>query len=105
MRPQLAAATRLGGLPVCEAAESTDGFTRKFLLGLADGERIEAVLMRFKGRATACVSSQVGCAMGCVFCATGQMGYRRHLTTAEMVSQVAHVARELASRSTTTTPS
>ena len=96
VRARLAAGTRLGGLAVCEAAASSDGFTRKFLLGLADGERIEAVLMRFKGRATACVSSQAGCAMGCVFCATGQMGYRRHLTTAEMVAQVVHVARELA---------
>ena len=96
VRERLAAETARGGLPVCTAAESTDGFTRKFLLGLADGERIETVLMRFKGRATACVSSQAGCAMGCVFCATGQMGYRRHLTTAEIVAQVAHVARELA---------
>ena len=51
--------------------------------------------MRFKGRATACVSSQAGCAMGCVFCATGQMGYRRQLTSAEIVSQVVHVARAL----------
>jgi 23S rRNA (adenine2503-C2)-methyltransferase len=96
VRDRLAAETRLGGPPVCEAAESNDGFTRKFLLGLADGERIETVLMRYKGRATACVSSQAGCAMGCVFCATGQMGYRRHLTTAEIVTQAAHVARTLA---------
>ncbi len=96
VRERLAAATVRGALPVCSAAESGDGFTRKFLLGLADGERIETVLMRFKGRATACVSSQAGCAMGCVFCATGQMGYRRHLTTAEIVAQVAHVARGLA---------
>src|SRR5208283_2257452 len=74
---------------------SSDGFTRKFLLELADGERIESVLMRFTGRATACVSSQAGCAMGCVFCATGQMGFRRHLGAAEIVSQVVHVARAL----------
>lgn len=95
VRSRLASGTRLGGPSVCEESESTDGFTRKFLLGLADGERIETVLMRFKGRVTACVSSQAGCAMGCVFCATGQMGYRRHLTTAEIVSQAAHVARAL----------
>jgi 23S rRNA (adenine2503-C2)-methyltransferase len=95
VRAQLAAETWLGGPPVCEEAESTDGFTRKFLLDLHDGEKIETVLMRFKGRATACVSSQAGCAMGCVFCATGQMGYRRQLTTAEIVSQTAHVARAL----------
>jgi 23S rRNA (adenine2503-C2)-methyltransferase len=62
---------------------------------LADGERIETVLMRFTGRVTACISSQVGCAMGCVFCATGQMGYTRHLTPGEIVAQAVHVARTL----------
>ncbi|MCC6415946.1 MAG: 23S rRNA (adenine(2503)-C(2))-methyltransferase RlmN [Opitutaceae bacterium] len=51
--------------------------------------------MRFTGRVTACVSSQVGCAMGCVFCATGQMGYTRHLTTGEIVAQAVHVQRAL----------
>jgi 23S rRNA (adenine2503-C2)-methyltransferase len=97
VRERLAAEAFIGALPVSAETESGDGFTRKFLLGLHDGERIEAVLMRFTGRATACVSSQAGCAMGCVFCATGQMGYRRHLSSAEIVSQVAHVARALAS--------
>jgi 23S rRNA (adenine2503-C2)-methyltransferase len=96
VRARLLAETRLGVLPVALETESRDGFTRKFLLGLTDGERIEAVLMRYTGRATACISSQAGCAMGCVFCATGQMGYRRHLTTGEIVSQVVHVARILA---------
>lgn len=67
---------------------SSDGFTRKFLLELADGEAIETVLMYFRGRATGCISTQVGCAMGCVFCATGQMGFRRHLTPGEIVGQV-----------------
>jgi 23S rRNA (adenine2503-C2)-methyltransferase len=95
VREQLAAGTRIGVLPVEAETQSSDGFTRKFLLGLSDGEQIETVLMRYTGRATACVSSQAGCAMGCVFCATGQMGYRRHLTSAEIVSQVVHVAREL----------
>src|SRR5512141_2181610 len=45
------------------------------------------------GRRTACISSQVGCAMGCVFCATGQMGFARHLTPGEIVAQTVHVAR------------
>ena len=71
------------------------GFTHKYLLTLGDGERIETVLMRFTGRVTACISSQVGCAMGCVFCATGQMGYTRHLTPGEIVAQAVHVARVL----------
>jgi 23S rRNA (adenine2503-C2)-methyltransferase len=95
VRARLRTETRVGLLPVSLETESGDGFTRKYLLGLGDGERIETVLMRFTGRVTACVSSQVGCAMGCVFCATGQMGYRRHLTTAEIVLQVVHVARSL----------
>ena len=96
VRSRLAAHARAGVLPVSAEAESSDGFTRKYLLGLQDGQRIETVLMRFTGRVTACVSSQAGCAMGCVFCATGQMGYRRHLTAAEIVAQVVHVARSLA---------
>lgn len=75
---------------------STDGYTRKWVLGFRDGALIETVLMRFTGRQTACVSSQAGCAMGCVFCATGQAGFKRHLTTGEIVSQVVHVQRELA---------
>jgi len=54
--------------------------------------------MYFRGRATACVSTQVGCAMGCVFCATGQMGFRRHLTPGEIVAQVVYVARLLRGR-------
>ena len=77
------------------SSDLSDGFTRKYLLGLADGHRIETVLMRFTGRVTACISSQVGCAMGCVFCATGQMGYTRHLTPGEIVAQAVHVARAL----------
>lgn len=85
----------LCGLSTTLETDSRDGFTRKYLLGLDDGERIETVLMRFTGRVTACVSSQVGCAMGCVFCATGQMGYTRHLTAGEIVAQAVHVAREL----------
>jgi 23S rRNA (adenine2503-C2)-methyltransferase len=76
---------------VAKETHSADGFTRKYLLALHDAHRIETVLMRYSGRVTACVSSQVGCAMGCVFCATGQMGYTRHLTAAEIVGQALHV--------------
>jgi 23S rRNA (adenine2503-C2)-methyltransferase len=95
VRSRLAAETRIGTVPVSIETASSDGFTRKFLLALPDGEKVETVLMRFTGRATACVSSQVGCAMGCVFCATGQMGYRRQLAAGEIVSQVVHAARAL----------
>ena len=74
---------------------SSDGYTRKFLLRLDDGQTIETVLMRYRGRFTACLSTQVGCAMGCVFCATGQMGFVRHLRTGEIVAQVHHAQRAL----------
>jgi 23S rRNA (adenine2503-C2)-methyltransferase len=95
VRQRLTAETAVGTLPTAFVTDSSDGFTRKYLLGLDDGQRIETVLMRFTGRVTACVSSQVGCAMGCVFCATGQMGYTRHLTPGEIVAQAVHVARVL----------
>ena len=92
---RLAAETTTAWLPAVRDTHSTDGFTRKFLLGLPDGHQIETVLMRYAGRVTACISTQAGCAMGCVFCATGQMGFERHLTTAEIVGQALHVARVL----------
>ncbi len=95
VRARLNQETRIGLLPTARETDSSDGFTRKYLLSLTDGEAIETVLMRFTGRVTACVSSQVGCAMGCVFCATGQMGYTRHLTPGEIVAQAVHVARAL----------
>jgi 23S rRNA (adenine2503-C2)-methyltransferase len=95
VRTRLVAEARIGVLPTALETDSSDGFTRKYLLTLADAERIETVLMRFTGRVTACISSQVGCAMGCVFCATGQMGYTRNLTAGEIVAQAVHVARAL----------
>lgn len=78
--------------------ESSDGLTRKYLLRLEDGQTIETVLMGYPGRYTACVSTQAGCAMGCVFCATGQMGFVRHLRAGEIVAQVLHVQRVLRAR-------
>ena len=97
MRKRLEMECTLGTLRVADELQSRDGFTRKFLLELVDGCKIETVLMRFTGRVTACVSSQVGCAMGCVFCATGQMGFKRNLSTNEIVAQVLHVQRILRS--------
>lgn len=75
---------------------SSDGYTRKFLLRFGDGQQIETVLMGYRGRYTACISSQVGCAMGCVFCATGKMGLKRHLSAGEMVAQVKFLNTHLA---------
>jgi len=75
--------------------ESKDG-TAKRAYGVSEGHAIESVLMPYNdGRQTACVSSQVGCAMGCVFCATGQMGFKRHLTSAEIFEQAARWSARL----------
>ena len=68
--------------------ESSDGETIKTLFSLGDGRQVEAVLMRYAKRRTLCISTQAGCAMGCVFCATGQMGFKRQLTSGEIVEQV-----------------
>ena len=82
-------------IEVVDQTPSADGFTHKYLLQLGDGAEVESVRMGFPGRFTACLSSQVGCAMGCVFCATGQMGFSRNLSAGEMVAQALHVEREL----------
>ncbi len=85
-----------GGLTLAREVRSSDGETCKYALRLPDGQIIETVLMEYAGvRRTACISTQAGCAMGCVFCATGQMGFARHLSTGEIVEQVLYVARVL----------
>lgn len=65
-----------------------NGMTRKYLWRLFDGAEVESVLMRYPSRATLCISCEVGCGMACPFCATGQMGLTRNLSTAEIVEQV-----------------
>jgi len=75
-----------------ETRPSADGAT-KFLFHLVRGGTVEGVLMPFGKRFTLCISSQVGCALGCTFCATGTMGFRRHLSSGEMVAQVLHMRR------------
>jgi 23S rRNA (adenine2503-C2)-methyltransferase len=90
--------------------DSSDGQTRKTLFELHDGHVIEAVLMRYdpntyagRSRRTLCISTQAGCAMGCVFCATGQMGFKRNLSGGEIVAQVMHYARAWARSDETVT--
>ncbi|MCJ7550031.1 MAG: 23S rRNA (adenine(2503)-C(2))-methyltransferase RlmN [Anaerolineae bacterium] len=75
---------------------SPDGTTRKDLLALEDGSQIETVLLRYRDRYTVCVSTQVGCACDCSFCATGRMGFVRQLHCGEIVAQVLHFQRWLA---------
>ena len=83
---------------------SEDGYTTKLLLNLLDGTLVETVLMQNKSRegihprSTICVSTQVGCPMGCTFCATGQMGFKRNLMAEEIVAQVLHFASLLKER-------
>jgi len=72
-----------------------DGATRKMLWRLHDGALVESVLMKYTDRVTMCVSSQAGCGMGCPFCATGQAGLTRNLSTAEIVAQVVAGERAL----------
>ncbi len=74
--------------PPASVHASPDGLTHKFVLALADGARVECVSMRTERRLTLCLSSQVGCALGCTFCATGLMGLKRNLSPAEIVAQV-----------------
>ena len=97
LRERLLVETCVKTLPVSHVFAADEGQTQKYLLELADAEKIETVLMRPRGRATACVSSQAGCALGCVFCATGQAGFRRNLTVAEIVGQAVYVSRVLVS--------
>lgn len=88
--------TRLADVPSAltqvSSREADKGATVKWLFALHDGRTVETVLMRYRDRATVCVSTQAGCAMGCTFCATGQAGFSRHLSSGEILEQVA-VAR------------
>ncbi|MBN2387754.1 MAG: 23S rRNA (adenine(2503)-C(2))-methyltransferase RlmN [Anaerolineales bacterium] len=97
LRTRLEQELRFAALTPLARLQSRDRKTVKTLLGLDDGRQIEAVLMRYQKRNTLCISTQVGCAMGCVFCATGQMGFTRHLSSGEIVAQVLHYARLLRS--------
>ena len=101
LRNQLEQEACIGPMLIRSELHSKDDRTRKILLELSDGKLIESVLMLYPpvgdktARATVCVSTQAGCAYGCTFCATGQMGFDRHLTSGEIVAQVLIFAREL----------
>ena len=96
LRERLADMTA-GSTPELVAHHVADeGRTHKFLLRFRDGEAIETVLMRYPRRATVCISTQAGCAMGCPFCATGQAGLRRQLSAGEIVRQVVVAQQALA---------
>ncbi len=96
LREQLEADAIVFPLQRVYEQRSADGHTVKWLMRLPDGLTVETVLMRYDRRRTVCISTQVGCAMGCVFCATGQGGLARNLSAGEIVAQVLFAARYLA---------
>ena len=95
LRERLAEMACLGTMEPLKEMVSKDGLARKVLFELRDGQTIESVLMHYNKRHTVCLSTQVGCAIGCPFCATGQGGFVRNLTPGEIVEQVLHFARLL----------
>lgn len=109
LRARLREQTTIGTLRPIATQDSADGLTRKVLFQMADGQTVETVLMRYLDapgapeqaadpanitRRTVCLSTQVGCPVGCPFCATGQAGFIRNLTLGEVVGQVLYLARE-----------
>jgi 23S rRNA (adenine2503-C2)-methyltransferase len=96
LRTELAAQAVINPLQVATEVVSQAQDTLKVLFTLPDGQSIEAVLMLYDNRRTLCISSQAGCAMGCTFCATAQGGLARNLTSGEIIAQVLHFARYLA---------
>ena len=97
LRARLTAMPELAAALAPERFVDTDrGTTRKWLWRLADGARIETVLMHYPGRSTVCISSQAGCAMACSFCATGQAGFSRNLSAGEIIEQVVRARRAAA---------
>jgi 23S rRNA (adenine2503-C2)-methyltransferase len=95
LRSRLESGAILNALELAEKRQDADG-TSKYLFALQDGQHIESVLIPDPPRYTLCVSSQVGCALGCTFCRTGALRFQRNLQVAEIVDQVCRVQRDLA---------
>ena len=102
LRAAIDEAFRFDTVASTELSQADGGLTEKALHQLSDGALVESVLMHYpaapgrRERHTLCISSQAGCAVGCPFCATGELGFTRDLETAEIVDQVRHAARRLA---------
>lgn len=95
LRAQLEGSSTLQNLEVVRTSVAADNLSEKVLFRTLDNQFIEAVLLLYAERNTICLSSQVGCALGCVLCATGQQGYVRNLSAGEMVAQLLYFARRL----------
>ncbi len=96
LREKLADVFDFSAFKPIQTIQSNDGLTTKVLFELRDGALIEAVLMLYESRRTICISSQSGCSLGCVFCATGQMGFSSNLSNGEILAQVLYFERLLA---------
>src|SRR5579872_3429857 len=94
LRKKLADSFVIFSSTIAKHQQSRDG-TEKLLVALADGEKVECVLMREDDRRTICISTQVGCGMGCVFCASGLLGLSRNLSAGEIVEQILRLDRLL----------
>lgn len=97
-RVKLAERYMAGGLGIAQKQVSAQDGTTKYLFGLPDGNLVESVLMRYKYGLSACISTQVGCRMGCEFCASSHLGLVRNLTIGEMVGQVLHMMKDAGER-------
>lgn len=93
LKSQLEEVCFISNLRVLDKLESTGGETSKFLFGLSDGRVLESVLMKYHHGNSVCISSQVGCKMGCKFCASTIGGFERNLTPAEMLDQIYSIQR------------
>jgi len=100
-RQELSQISFISTLPPVHMEQSGDG-TQKFLFQLEDGNRIESVLIPDKSRLTLCLSTQVGCALGCQFCLTGKMGWKRDLTVSEILNQILSVRNMLPGKTSIT---
>ncbi len=94
LRKKLSQIASIDSIKLVKKQVSPKDFSEKYLFELSDGEKIETVLMREGKRVTVCLSTQVGCPLGCTFCATGKMGFKRNLTTGEIVDQILALRRE-----------
>ena len=95
LRNRLRDETYVGALKPVDKIVAEDGLTEKVLFEALDGECFESVLMRYTNRNTICVSTQIGCPIGCIICATGGAGFVRNLTAGEISAQILHFARKL----------
>ncbi|MBD3366626.1 MAG: 23S rRNA (adenine(2503)-C(2))-methyltransferase RlmN [Candidatus Eisenbacteria bacterium] len=93
LRHRLGEQARITGSEIVRSERSQLDGTEKLLLAYEDGARVEAVLLRDSDRTTGCISTQVGCRLGCTFCATGAMGFERDLTAAEIIEQIQALRR------------